>query len=65
MILMKACVDKNLCISCGLCTAISSNVFFMDDDGLAVAANEELVDTLLDAAKDAEGQCPAAAIKVE
>jgi ferredoxin len=62
---MKACVDKSLCIGCGLCAAIASSTFSMDDDGLAVAVNEELYDVVLDEARDAESQCPAGAIKVE
>lgn len=62
---MKACVDKSLCIGCGLCTAVSPDVYSMDDDGLAVAIDEELKDALVSAAKEAELQCPVSAIKVE
>lgn len=62
---MKACVDKNLCIGCGLCAAVASSVFSMDDDGLAVAVNKELDNALLDEARDAESQCPVGAIKVD
>ncbi|HEY8364564.1 MAG TPA: ferredoxin, partial [Haloplasmataceae bacterium] len=30
---MKAFVDKNTCIGCGLCPEICPKIFRMDDDG--------------------------------
>ena len=33
---MKANVDKDTCIGCGLCPSICEAVFEMDDDGKAV-----------------------------
>lgn len=33
---MRAVVDKDTCISCGLCAATEPSVFKMDDDGKAV-----------------------------
>lgn len=32
---MRANVDQNLCIGCGLCAGIVSDVFQMNDDGKA------------------------------
>lgn len=62
---MKAVVDKDLCIGCGLCPSICPEVFSMDDDGLAVAIDEELDESVIDSAKEAEDSCPVDAITVE
>lgn len=34
---MRAVVDKDTCIGCGLCIATEPDVFEMDDDGKAVS----------------------------
>ncbi|OPJ61941.1 ferredoxin [Clostridium oryzae] len=62
---MKAVVDKDTCISCGLCPTICSEIFEMDDDGKAVAKDEEIPDEILDSAKEAEEGCPVSAITVK
>ncbi|MFZ7131601.1 MAG: ferredoxin [Eubacteriales bacterium] len=62
---MKAIVDKDLCIGCGLCPEICSEVFEMDDDGKAIASDMEIPDELQDDAQDAASQCPVDAIAVE
>ena len=62
---MKGYVDKDLCIGCGLCADICPDVFRMDDDGKAVASDDEIPEGIIDSAKDAESQCPVEAIKVE
>ncbi|NLJ98538.1 MAG: ferredoxin [Tissierellia bacterium] len=62
---MKAVVDKDLCIGCGLCPSICPEVFSMDDDGLAIAIDEEIDESLIDSAKEAEESCPVDAITVE
>lgn len=62
---LKAVVDKDLCISCGLCVEICSEVFEMDDDDKAVAKDMEITDDIEDDAQDAASQCPTDAITVE
>jgi ferredoxin len=62
---MKGYVDKDICIGCGLCTDICPDVFSMDDDGKAIATDDEIPEDSIDSAKDAESQCPVEAIKVE
>ena len=62
---MKAFVDKDVCIGCGACTGICPDVFEMDDDGLAVAIQDELSSDMEDSAVDAQDSCPVSAITVE
>lgn len=64
----KTHVKKELCIACGLCTAIASEVFSFDDDGLAY--NNLGDDTILpkdvhDAVQEAADSCPTNAIIIE
>ncbi|NMM66013.1 ferredoxin [Clostridium sp. P21] len=62
---MKANVDKDTCIGCGLCPDICPEVFQMDDDGKAKAVVDSVSSTQEDGAKDAAEQCPVNAISVE
>ena len=62
---MKAYVDKDDCIGCGLCPEICPEIFQMGDDGKAVASKDEVPEILLTGAKEAEEQCPVSAITVE
>lgn len=62
---MKGYVDKDTCIGCELCIEICPKVFEMDDDGKAVGKDIDVLDDILDLAKDAELQCPVSAITVK
>lgn len=61
---MKASVDKETCIGCGLCPSICESVFIMDDDGKATTKITEVPAENEDEAKDAESSCPVDAITV-
>jgi len=61
---MKAIVDQDLCIGCGLCPGICPEVFRMDDDDKAFAYTTPIPEGLLDACKDAADQCPVEAISI-
>lgn len=61
---MKANVDKDTCIGCGLCPSVCPEVFDMDDDGKAKAIVEDVPDSVADQAKEAEESCPVNAISL-
>jgi ferredoxin len=62
---MKASIDRDGCISCGLCADTCPKVFRMADDGLA----EVYVDTVPEdeeaSAVEAQDGCPVSVITVE
>ena len=62
---MKAFVDKDACISCGLCTSLCPEVFIMSEDGKAVAINEEFSQFDLENVKKVTENCPVYAITIE
>ena len=63
---MKAYVDKDTCIGCGLCPSICPEVFSMnDDDGKAEAIPDDVPDEAQDDAEEAAASCPVEAITVE
>jgi ferredoxin len=62
---MKAHVDKDACIGCGLCPSVCPEVFEMQDDGKAAEIKESVPESVADTAKEAEDSCPVNAIEVE
>ncbi len=62
---MKALVDKETCIGCGLCPSICSEVFEMQDDGKAGVIADPVPQGSEDSAKEAEVSCPVNAISIE
>lgn len=62
---MKAFVDKDACIGCGLCESICPRVFRINSEGVAEVILDEIPSELEDEVRDAESQCPVEAIKVE
>lgn len=71
---MKAFVDKEACVSCGLCPTICPDIFEMQEDGKAGVRKDrseegkfqnKASDELLISAKEAEESCPVDAISVE
>jgi len=61
---MRACVDQDACIGCGLCTGTAPEVFRMNDDGLAEAYSEA-GEADKDSVQDAIDGCPVSAIAWE
>ena len=64
-IIMKAHVDQDTCIGCGLCPQICSEVFELNDDGKAYAKVEKVPSDMENAATEAQESCPVAAITVD
>lgn len=60
---MKAIIDQEACIGCGLCAQVASDVFDMKGDK-AVSKVKDLSEDMVEAAKSAADQCPVAAITV-
>lgn len=60
---MKAFVDENVCISCGLCEGTCPEVFSLDT-GVAVAI-EEVAAEFEDDTREACDGCPVQAISIE
>lgn len=63
--MMKAFVDQDLCIGCGVCESECPEIFEMTDDGVAVAKDQEIAEAILDQAKEAQNQCPVEAISIK
>lgn len=61
----KAIVKKDVCIGCGLCTSMVSEVFGFGDDGLAENILGEVPAELADSVQEAADSCPVAAIETE
>ncbi len=62
---MRGFVDKDACIGCGLCEGICPKVFKMGSDGMANASEDEILEILIESAKEAGEACPVGAIIVE
>ncbi len=61
---MKAVIDRNGCIGCGLCVDLCPEVFAMDSDGLAKVIGE-VTDANKGQAKEAAHDCPSDVITIE
>lgn len=61
----KVALDKDLCISCGVCNAICPEVFDWDDDGKMKTLVSEVPAGLEDLVEEAMDSCPTQAITVE
>ena len=62
---MRAIVDKDLCIGCGICEGIAPEIFSLQNEPYAEVLLDPLPDDMIAAAQDAESECPEGAIKVE
>lgn len=61
---MKATVDKDLCIGCGLCAETCPEVFEMNDDMIAIVIVDEVPAEHKDSAQAAADACPVEAIAI-
>ncbi len=61
---MKAVVDEETCISCGLCVNTCDAIFTFDDNGKAMSYVEEIPDEYVADAQFARDGCPVDAISI-
>ncbi len=61
---MRAVVNKDECISCGLCPSLCPEVFEFEDDGKAGVKVDGIEKEVLDSAREAEENCPTNAISI-
>ena len=59
---MRAKVDDELCVNCGLCADMCPNVFRMEDD---IAIGGEIKPDDKERAQEAAEDCPGDAIEIE
>lgn len=62
---MKAIVERDDCIGCGLCVTICPEVFDLDDEEIAIVIADPIPEDSIDEAKEAEESCPTDAISIE
>lgn len=62
---MKAIIDRDGCISCGLCPATCPEVFRMGDDDLAEVYVDPIPSDAEESAIEAQDGCPVSVITVE
>ena len=62
---MKATVDRDACISCGLCVSVCPEVFELDSDDISVVKQDPVKTENEDCAREAADGCPTDAIHIE
>lgn len=62
---MKATIDRNDCIGCGICADTCPEVFRMADDGCAEVYVATVPSDVEDTATEAMDGCPVSVINVE
>lgn len=62
---MKASVDRDGCIGCGMCAGTCPQVFEMDDENLAKVICDEVPNDAVDLALEAKEGCPVSVISVD
>ena len=60
---MKAKVNEN-CIGCGTCIAMCEKVFKFNDNGFAVAKDEDITDEEIEEVNNTIPMCPVEAISI-
>lgn len=59
---MKAAVDRDVCIGCGMCESLCPDVFQLDDEVISTVLVEVIPPQSELCAQEAQEQCPVSAI---
>jgi ferredoxin len=62
---VKASVDQETCIGCGICVNLCPGVFEFNEKGLAFAKAEAVPEVSIECAGTASEQCPVNAIEIK
>lgn len=62
---MKAVVDREACISCGLCESLCPGVFKLDDQDISVVIADPVPEEFEACAEESKESCPTSAISIE
>lgn len=62
---MKATINREGCIACGVCEATCPKVFRMADDGLAEVYTDPIPKTEEDLTQEARDNCPVSVIDIK
>ncbi len=62
---MKAYIEREGCISCGLCTQTCPEVFRMAEDGFAEVYLDDIPEKAEDRAAESQENCPTSVITVK
>jgi ferredoxin len=63
-IYMKAHVDQDGCISCGLCIDVCPEVFSYNENDVSHAIEDDIPENCIDRAKEARDGCPVSVIDI-
>lgn len=61
---MKATVDQDGCISCGVCVSACPEVFSFNDNDVSEAIKGDIPEDSIEAAKEARDSCPVSVISI-
>lgn len=62
---MKATVDQDLCIGCGICEGVVPEVFSLQSEPYAEVLLDPIPEEFQDAVREASEECPESAISIE
>lgn len=62
---MRATVDQDLCISCGMCIDICPNVFSYNSDNKSIAIDTDIPSEYIAETQESRDACPVDAISIE
>ncbi len=62
--MMKAVIDAETCIGCGLCEQLAPDVFKMEEDKAVVAIADDIPEDQLTDAQSGAEQCPVTCITI-